>query len=148
MSALKLSIKKKQKPYIQVSLEKNPVSPSRSKRDITNRDLTDICASESGSSYCCRHDLHIEFNAVNWNFVLFPRSWNAYFCTGPCHSADMPNLRGQLVSATNQVIDMGARGGCCTAKELKSINVLYYDHSDNIVLSKVPNMYISKCGCS
>jgi len=136
------------RPYIQVSLEKNLMSTSRSKRDITNRDLKAICQSESGVGYCCRHDLHIEFNSVNWNFVIYPRSFNANYCAGPCHSADMHTLRGQLVSATNQNIDEEARGGCCTARELKAINMLYYDHSDNIALATVDNMSISTCGCS
>ena len=100
------------------------------------------------SSHCCRHDLNIEFSSVNWNFVVHPKSWNAYYCSGPCRSQDMSTLRGQLVAQTNQVIDMGARDGCCTAKESSPITMVYLDGSKNLVQKKLDDMYITKCGCA
>ena len=144
-----LFLNKQQRPYIQVSLEKNPMIKSRSKRELNTRDLTEICANKAlQHSYCCRHDLNIEFSSVNWNFVVHPKSWNAYYCSGPCRSQYMSTLRGQLVSNTNQVIDMDARAGCCTAKETKPLSIMYYDGLNNIVHKKLDDMYITKCGCA
>ncbi|KFB42704.1 myoglianin [Anopheles sinensis] len=37
---------------------------------------------------------------------------------------------------------------CCSPKKMKSIKLLYFDMSYNVIYSIIPNMVVEECSCS
>lgn len=55
-------------------------SSGRSRR-FANRNL---CQQSSNITSCCLYDLIIDFEKVGWEFVVAPKRYNAYICSGIC----------------------------------------------------------------
>merc|ERR1719427_1772970 len=80
------------KPYMQVTLMKKP-SQSRSKRDAY-----DECEGKYRHQHCCKFDFEINFHEVNWNWIIYPESYNARYCAGSCAYTHLQSsIRGKLM---------------------------------------------------
>ena len=69
-----------QKPYLEVRVEDN--GNSRSKR-MLNMHYMD-CKEQTTVSLCCRYNLRADFDEIGWDWILQPRSYEAFFCAGEC----------------------------------------------------------------
>ena len=93
---------------------------------------------------CCMWPLTIDFDEFDWDWVLFPRTYEANFCSGDCSL-------GQLVDTNHGALVQHLSGGigpCCAGKKMSDINMLYLDQEKNVVFGKLPNMKVERCGCS
>jgi hypothetical protein len=127
------------RPYIEV--ETNDQSVSRSKR------TTDMnCDERSAERRCCRYPLIVDFDAFQWDWVIVPKRYSAFYCSGEC-----PYLFVQQHGHSHinqQLRPSGSGGPCCSPRKLSAISMLYYDEHMNIVLGRLPNMVVDRCGCS
>ena len=70
-----------QGPYLQIDIQEGGWR-SRVKRTTINR----VCSEEYDPkvTQCCMWPLKIDFDEFNWDWILFPRSYDANFCSGDC----------------------------------------------------------------
>ncbi|XP_018666920.2 growth/differentiation factor 8 [Ciona intestinalis] len=136
---------KNNKPFMDVEL----VARTRRRR---KRDAAEglRCDANSTETRCCRFDLDINFNAAGWNWIIFPRTYNARYCSGECAYLQLSNTREQLIRHMGNRPDLPSSRhveNCCVPKRMIGISMLYYDNDGNIIFSKVPDMEIVKCDC-
>lgn len=89
----------------------------RSKRD------SPVCNSNSS---CCMDNLEVNFESLQWNFIIAPLSFTTGICRGSC---------------------TGARRHCNESK-MKPLRIIYFDTNHNIIVSTLPNMVVTECSCS
>jgi len=122
---------------------------SRSKR------TTELnCDDASNERRCCRYPLVVDFDQFGWDWVIVPRRYSAYYCSGECpflymQTGPSAHLRQQQQSPTAVRPGPGASGGpCCSPRRVSSISMLYYDKYANILHGRVPDMVVEQCGCA
>ena len=131
-----------QKPYLELMVSGSQQA-TRSKR-TTELD----CDDQSSERRCCRYPLVVDFDKFGWDWVIVPRRYSAYYCSGECPFLYMqphgsgPHVRQQAVRP--------AAGGepCCSPRRVSSISMLYYDEYMNIVHGRLPDMVVEQCGCA
>lgn len=50
---------------------------------------SNICQTGTNETKCCLYDLMIDFEKVGWEFVIAPKRYNAYICSGECSSGQV-----------------------------------------------------------
>lgn len=130
-----------QAPYMQLDI-RDSAWRSRTKR-TTNR----VCSEEydPGTTECCMWPLTINFDEFGWDWVLFPRTYEANICSGSCElgtPAEHPH--GSLTQMAGL---HSTAGPCCSPKKMAPINMLYLDQDYNVILGKLPSMKVQRCGC-
>lgn len=137
------------KPYLELMVSGSQQT-SRSKR-TTELD----CDDQSSETLCCRYPLVIDFDKFGWDWVIVPRRYSAFYCSGECPFLYMQmhgsgtHVRQQQQQAAAMRRGSGADGGpCCSPRRLSPISMLYYDDYENIVLGKLPEMIVEQCGCA
>jgi len=131
-------------PYMQIDIH-DGAWRSRSKR-TTNR----VCSEEYDPdvTQCCMWPLTIDFDEFGWEWVLFPRNYDANFCSGDCSLgvvSEYPHTNLMQMSTTGL---HSSAGPCCAPRKMSSINMLYLDQDSNVILGKLPSMKVERCGCS
>jgi len=138
---------------------------SGSQQSTRSKRTTELdCDDRSAERRCCRYQLVVDFDRFGWDWVIVPRRYSAYYCSGECPFLYMqPNGAGthvrqqqqqQQESAAATAIRAvtgaaGAGGGpCCSPRRVSSISMLYYDKHMNIVYGRVPEMVVEQCGCA
>nr|XP_014348902.1 PREDICTED: bone morphogenetic protein 2-like [Latimeria chalumnae] len=102
---------------------------------------------------CQRRPLYVDFEEVGWSgWIISPRRYSAYHCKGSC-----PFPLGQGLGATNHAtvqsivnalrISKEVNTPCCVPDKLRSINLLYFDEEENVVLKQYDDMVVVSCGC-
>ncbi|XP_075071375.1 bone morphogenetic protein 2-like [Mixophyes fleayi] len=104
-------------------------------------------------SSCQRNPLYVDFEDIGWaGWIISPKGYNAYYCKGTCLFP-----MGQGLGATNHATvqsivhalklnkDIGTP--CCVPDQLNSINLLYFDDEENVVLKQYDDMVAVNCGC-
>ncbi|XP_063819187.1 bone morphogenetic protein 2-like [Pseudophryne corroboree] len=104
-------------------------------------------------SSCQRNPLYVDFEDIGWaGWIISPKGYNAYHCKGTCLFP-----MGQGLGATNHATvqsivhalklntDVGTP--CCVPDQLNSINLLYFDDEENVVLKQYDDMVAVSCGC-
>ena len=129
-----------QKPYL--DLETKDLMNSRPKR------MTDLnCDEHSSERRCCRYPLVVDFEAFGWDWVIVPKRYSAYYCSGECPFSfyqKFPHTHLFQLSSGE-----GTGGGpCCSPKKVSQMSMLYYDENMNIVYGRLPGMVVDKCGCA
>ncbi|CAB3386768.1 Hypothetical predicted protein [Cloeon dipterum] len=124
-------------PFIEFSIADNY---SRSKRETVGFD----CDESSSQKKCCRYPLVVDFSEFGWDFIIAPKRFNTFYCSGEC----VPFFLEENLHT--QVMHRADTGGkyvpCCAARKLSSMTLIYYD--GNIVyVSTLPNMRVEYCGC-
>ncbi|XP_018429791.1 PREDICTED: bone morphogenetic protein 2-A-like [Nanorana parkeri] len=102
---------------------------------------------------CERKHLYVDFEDIGWaGWIISPKGYNAYHCKGTCLFP-----MGQGLGATNHATvqsivhalklnqDIGTP--CCVPDRLNSINLLYFDDEENVVLKQYDDMVATSCGC-
>uniref|UniRef100_A0A8C5WGZ5 TGF-beta family profile domain-containing protein n=1 Tax=Leptobrachium leishanense TaxID=445787 RepID=A0A8C5WGZ5_9ANUR len=102
---------------------------------------------------CKRKPMYVDFEEIGWDgWIIFPKGYNAYFCKGTC-----PFPLGQDMGATNHAtvqsimyilkLNKEVEKPCCVPNKLNSINLLYFDEEENVVLKQYNDMIAESCGC-
>lgn len=124
------------KPFIQLRLHD-------AKRRRTRRAATMDCVEDQPEDRCCRYPLRVVFHDFNWDWILVPRVYNAYYCSGSC-----PRMRLQTYGHT-YVMSMIEPDyePCCSPSELAPLAILYFYEGDYI-FKELSNMRVEACSCS
>ncbi|ELW66655.1 Bone morphogenetic protein 3B [Tupaia chinensis] len=116
---------------------------------------------------CSRRYLKVDFADIGWSeWVLSPKSFDAYYCAGACEfpmpKKDRPNSpmspgREEVVRPSNHAtiqsivravgIVPGIPEPCCVPDKMNSLGVLFLDENRNVVLKVYPNMSVETCAC-
>ena len=80
---------------------------------------------------------------MGWNWIIAPRKYQAYYCSGECSASFSQQTHSHLVNQAT----FGRNNLCCIARKMSSISMLYYDEGYNINQGVLPGMVVEKCGC-
>lgn len=124
-----------------------PGSSSRSTRSV------DHSEEEGVSQPCQRQPLYVDFEEIGWSgWIVSPRGYNAYHCKGTCSFPLGQNMRPTNHATVQSIINAlklikGIETPCCVPEKLFSINLLYFDDDENVVLKQYNDMVAGSCGC-
>ncbi|XP_007228995.2 myostatin a [Astyanax mexicanus] len=125
-------------PFLEVKIAE---SPKRSRRD-SGLD----CDERSTESRCCRYPLTVDFEDFGWDWIIAPKRYKANYCSGECEQVHLQKYpHTHLVNKANP---RGTAGPCCTPTKMSPINMLYFNHQEQIIYGKIPSMVVDLCGCS
>ncbi|KAK1164505.1 bone morphogenetic protein 2-like [Acipenser oxyrinchus oxyrinchus] len=124
----------------------NQVSKSRKIRSAS-------VSVERNPMSCQRLPLYVDFEEIGWSgWIISPKGYNAYHCKGSC-----PFPLGEGLRATNHAtvqsivnalkLSRDVEMPCCVPDKLHSINLLYFDDEENVVLKQYDDMVAVSCGC-
>ncbi|NXX84713.1 BMP7 protein, partial [Urocolius indicus] len=110
-------------------------------------------SAKSQVAACHRRELYVDFHAIGWSgWIIYPSGYNAFHCRGSCF---FPLAESQ--NATNHAtvqsivytlkLSQDISMPCCVPDELKSLNLLYFDDKQNVVLKNYKDMVATRCGC-
>ncbi|KAM8849315.1 anti-dorsalizing morphogenic protein [Spinachia spinachia] len=131
------------------SLPQTPMSgpPSRTARSL------DYVDEETAPLPCQRQPLYVDFEEIGWSgWIVSPRGYNAYHCKGSCPFPLGQNMRPTNHATVQSIINAlklikGIETPCCVPDKLFSINLLYFDDDENVVLKQYNDMVAGSCGC-
>ncbi|KFP73514.1 Bone morphogenetic protein 7, partial [Apaloderma vittatum] len=112
-----------------------------------------IPSAKSHVTACHRRELYVDFRAIGWSgWIIYPSGYNAFYCRGSCLFP-----LGERLNATNHAtvqsivhtlkLSQDVSTPCCVPDELKSLNLLYFDDKENVVLKNYKDMVATRCGC-
>jgi len=128
-----------QRPYLQVEMSER--SNTRSKRTMDND-----CSEGSADRHCCRYPLTVDFDAFNWDWVIVPKRYSAFYCSGECPYMFVQQFgHAHLTQLSRRE---GTGGPCCSPRKVSAISMLYYDEHMNIIYGRLPGMVVDRCGCT
>ncbi|NXR28161.1 BMP2 protein, partial [Cinclus mexicanus] len=102
---------------------------------------------------CQRHPLSVDFEEIGWSgWIISPRGYNAFHCKGSCPFPLGENMRPTNHATVQSIINAlklsdGVSTPCCVPDKLFSINLLYFDDDENVVLKQYDDMVAASCGC-
>lgn len=92
---------------------------------------------------CQLQDMYLYFEDFGWDFILAPRSYNAYQCYGWCPDKK-PYKALQKISNAPKFNDF--HGSCCNPSRYGSL-VMLIDYFGTIKLDIIPDMVVKECKC-
>ncbi|XP_021129953.3 bone morphogenetic protein 2 [Anas platyrhynchos] len=112
-----------------------------------------VSSTKSHVTACHRRELYVDFHAIGWSgWIIYPSGYNAFYCRGSCLFP-----LGESQNATNHAtvqsivhtlkLSQDVSTPCCVPDELKSLNLLYFDDKENVVLKNYKDMVATRCGC-
>ncbi|NWH54175.1 BMP7 protein, partial [Fregata magnificens] len=112
-----------------------------------------VPSAKSQVTACHRRELYVDFRAIGWSgWIIYPSGYNAFYCRGSCLFP-----LGESLNATNHAtvqsivhtlkLSQDVSTPCCVPDELKSLNLLYFDDKENVVLKNYKDMVATRCGC-
>ncbi|KAJ8250740.1 hypothetical protein COCON_G00226620 [Conger conger] len=102
---------------------------------------------------CSRRYLKVDFADIGWSeWVLSPKSFDAYYCAGTCDfpmaKVVRPSNHATIQSIVRAVgIVPGIPEPCCVPEKTNPLCVLFRDESRNLVLKIYPGMSVETCAC-
>jgi hypothetical protein len=110
------------------------------------RTLSKVCREETdaGETHCCLWPFTVDFEKeFGWKWIIYPAKYEANFCSGDCSLGVMmpSNPWAHLLQQANG-------SPCCAPQKMSGINMLYMDENRNVILGKLPNMKVDRCGCA
>lgn len=122
-----------------MEVKTRPVGKKRRKR----QDTLD-CTENSAITECCRYPLWVDFVQLNWEWIIAPKGFSAYYCNGECRMGFLP----ENVHATiSHQVGTQAKP-CCSPSKLEAVDLLYFSQDLQILKTRIPNMSVQKCSCS
>ncbi|XP_069014105.1 anti-dorsalizing morphogenic protein [Embiotoca jacksoni] len=121
--------------------------PSRRTRSLDHSE-------EDRASMTCQHlPLYVDFEEIGWSgWIVSPRGYNAYHCKGSCPFPLGQNMKPTNHATVQSIINAlrlikSIETPCCVPDKLFSINLLYFDDDENVVLKQYNDMVAGSCGC-
>ncbi|XP_015232080.1 anti-dorsalizing morphogenic protein [Cyprinodon tularosa] len=139
-------------PHEAIATSLLPQTPTSIKSSRTARSL-DYGEEEGRSKPCQRLPLYVDFEEIGWSgWIVSPRGYNAYHCKGSCSFPLGQNMRPTNHATVQSIINAlklirGIETPCCVPDKLYSINLLYFDDDENVVLKQYNDMVAGSCGC-
>ncbi|KAF3704680.1 Growth/differentiation factor 10 [Channa argus] len=102
---------------------------------------------------CSRRYLRVDFADIGWSeWVLAPKSFDAYYCAGTCGfpipKVVRPSNHATIQSIVRAVgIVPGVPEPCCVPDKMSPLSVLFLDPNRNMVLKVYPGMSVDTCAC-
>lgn len=102
---------------------------------------------------CSRRYLRVDFADIGWSeWVLAPKSFDAYYCAGTCGfpipKVVRPSNHATIQSIVRAVgIIPGVPEPCCVPEKMRPLSVLFLDQNRNMVLKVYPGMTVETCAC-
>nr|XP_020471586.1 growth/differentiation factor 10 [Monopterus albus] len=102
---------------------------------------------------CSRRYLRVDFADIGWSeWVLAPKSFDAYYCAGTCGfpipKVVRPSNHATIQSIVRAVgIIPGIPEPCCVPEKMSPLSVLFLDPNRNMVLKIYPGMSVDSCAC-
>ncbi|KAM6897081.1 growth/differentiation factor 10 [Xenentodon cancila] len=102
---------------------------------------------------CSRRYLKVDFADIGWSeWVLAPKSFDAYYCAGTCgfpiSKVARPSNHATIQSIVRAVgIVPGVPEPCCVPDKVNPLSVLFLDTDRNMVLKVYPGMAVDTCAC-
>ncbi|KAM3592572.1 uncharacterized protein V6R79_021491 [Siganus canaliculatus] len=102
---------------------------------------------------CSRRYLRVDFADIGWSeWVLAPKSFDAYYCAGTCGfpipKVVRPSNHATIQSIVRAVgIVPGVPEPCCVPEKMSPLSVLFLDPYRNMVLKVYPGMSVDTCAC-
>jgi bone morphogenetic protein 2/4 len=128
---------------VELSLNKFPFGKVRSPRAASSGRANKMCSR--------RRSLRINFQQLGMNHIIAPIAYEAYYCDGVCpiYSSDLHETSLYSFLRNRQRLESGLKipGACCVPTQLESLNVLYLNAKENIIMTSFPGMVVSSCGC-
>ncbi|XP_048833604.1 bone morphogenetic protein 2-like [Brienomyrus brachyistius] len=143
---------------LESSLKEPEVRPAPSSRPHglrpeDRRRRSPVSEDEEELPPCQRFPLYVDFEEIGWSsWVVSPRGYNAYHCKGSCFFPLGQNMRPTNHATVQSIIHAlklteGISTPCCVPDKLFSINLLYFDDDENVVLKQYDDMVAASCGC-
>ncbi|KAG9480729.1 hypothetical protein GDO78_012278 [Eleutherodactylus coqui] len=130
-----------------LAIPNEPYAPAPNRTRMTR------ALQEGGYLPCQRHPLYVDFEEIGWSgWIISPRGYNAYHCKGSCPFPLGQNMRPTNHATVQSIINalkltQGVNSPCCVPDKLFSINLLYFDDDENVVLKQYDDMVAGSCGC-
>ncbi|XP_018423455.1 PREDICTED: bone morphogenetic protein 2-like [Nanorana parkeri] len=127
--------------------------PNEPYASAPNRTRMARALQDDGHAPCQRHPLYVDFEEIGWSgWIISPRGYNAYHCKGLCPFPLGENMRPTNHATVQSIINalrltQGVNSPCCVPDKLFSINLLYFDDDENVVLKQYDDMVAGSCGC-
>ncbi|KAM4702240.1 inhibin beta B chain-like [Discoglossus pictus] len=110
---------------------------------------------DQNSNLCCRKDFYMKFKDIGWDdWIIEPKGYKMNYCMGLCplHIAGAPGIASSshtavlnLIKANNLQITANS---CCVPTKKRPLTMLYFDSSNVILNTDIPDMIVESCGCS
>ncbi|KFW85929.1 Bone morphogenetic protein 7, partial [Manacus vitellinus] len=128
-------------------------STSKFTRVLERPRAAPVPSAKSQVTACHRRELYVDFRAIGWSgWIIHPSGYNAFYCRGSCLFP-----LGESLNATNHAtvqsivhtlkLSQDVNMPCCVPDQLKSLNLLYFDDKENVVLKNYKDMVATRCGC-
>uniref|UniRef100_G3X3L6 TGF-beta family profile domain-containing protein n=1 Tax=Sarcophilus harrisii TaxID=9305 RepID=G3X3L6_SARHA len=117
------------------------------------RKTRSIAKNESIPKGCQKAPLYVDFEKIGWSkWVISPKGYQANYCRGKClfplgHGAEASNHACFLSFVVRFKLDPNVSRPSCVPRKLNSINLLYYDDFNNVVLKQYKDMVADSCSC-
>jgi nodal len=126
----------------QINTAASSVQAQRGKRHVKrNVDKKQLCS---------KQELIINFKTLGWNeWIIFPRSFNAFMCDGRCPSPigwSMDPTNHSILQSLMRISNNSVPKSCCVPTKLEPINMMYYENNE-LVIRQHEDMSVSTCGC-
>jgi hypothetical protein len=109
------------------------------------------CDEYSTERRCCRYPLLVDFASFGWEWVIVPRQYSAFYCSGECpflYQQTYPHRHLVQQQSGGSPTTLSSSTSCCSPRKVSPISMLYYDEHMNIVYGRLPGMVVEQCGCS
>ncbi|XP_029686934.1 anti-dorsalizing morphogenic protein [Takifugu rubripes] len=139
-------------PHDTTATSSLPQGPMLAPSSRTARSV-DYSEEEGASMPCQRLPLYVDFEEIGWSgWIVSPRGYNAYHCKGSCPFPLGQNMRPTNHATVQSIIHAlklikSIETPCCVPDKLFSINLLYFDDDENVVLKQYKDMVAGSCGC-
>lgn len=135
---------------------------TRIKRDISSR--WKLRRKVINGTSCRRRRMYVNFEDINWTWVIAPKGYQAYQCVGRCmfhanqrlftskhaiiQSLQHSHYRLQNRLVQNRAERRFAKRPCCVPTKLKPISLLYRDPQGVLTYKyEYDGMVVEQCGC-
>lgn len=145
-------------------LEENSKSEDVMQDSDDYMDQDDV--NETNMGGCKRLDFVVNFKDIGWEkWIIYPRTYNAFYCSGSCASPLETNEDNTLVTTDSPIIDAQVTNHAqlmsiiehkenrrikmtnCVPTKFNSLRVIYINQEGEIDIKDYENMIVKQCGC-
>nr|AID65996.1 BMP 5-8b [Hydra vulgaris] len=103
-------------------------------------------------SRCDKHPLYIGFKDLGWSdWIIAPDGYRANYCGGDCSFPLDNNANATNHAIIQTLVHMMypeiIPKPCCAPNKLNTLQVLFLDERNNVVMKRYSNMIVQHCGC-